>query len=102
MRAVSPSQRNQTGEGCGVPSEPTVASQTTWSSARWRAARAPKSVLVSISMALPQTARAIASMVAGAAHCAAPASRPLALRPGNNPVGRLVEDDDDLLAEREG
>src|SRR5918995_1382737 len=103
MSAVSPSQRNQTGEGCGVPSGPTVVSQTIWSSWRWRAARAPESVLASISMALPRTgAVAIVFIVAGAAQRAAPASRHWRSRLGSYPVGRAVENDDDLLTEREG
>ncbi len=43
----APSQRNQTGVGCGVPCGSTVASHTTCSSASRAAARAPKRVAVS-------------------------------------------------------
>jgi hypothetical protein len=44
----APSQMNQTGIGSGAPRGVTVVSQTTISSRRWRAARAPNSVLSSI------------------------------------------------------
>src|SRR5437764_14985819 len=40
----SPSQRNQTGIGCGAPAESTVVSQASFSSRRRRAARCPNSV----------------------------------------------------------
>ena len=44
----SPSHQNQTGLGSGAPLGVTVVSHTTWSSRRWRATRAPNSVLSSI------------------------------------------------------
>ena len=46
----APSQRNQTGMGSGEPAGVTVVSQTTISSRRWRATRAPNSVLSSITI----------------------------------------------------
>src|SRR6478735_5499283 len=44
MSADSPSQRNQIGAGCGVPTPSTTVSQATTSSSRRRATRAPNSV----------------------------------------------------------
>ena len=44
----SPSQRNQTGRGSGAPEGETVVIQTTISSRRWRATRAPNSLSRSI------------------------------------------------------
>lgn len=41
----APSQRNHTGMGSGDPAGVTVVSQTTISSRRWSATRAPNSVL---------------------------------------------------------
>src|SRR4051794_40624692 len=46
---LAPSQRNQTGLGCGVPSAATVVSQINRSSPTRSATRAPKGVLVSMS-----------------------------------------------------
>ena len=43
-----PSHQNQTGEGSGAPPGVTVVSQAMRSSRRWRATRAPRSVVSSI------------------------------------------------------
>src|SRR5262245_61555816 len=52
MRTDSPpSQRNQTGMGTGAPAGVTVVIQTTMSSRRWRATRAPNSVPSSTTLA---------------------------------------------------
>ena len=49
----APSQTNHTGLGSGEPAGVTVVIHTTTSSRRWRATRAPKSVLSSISILEP-------------------------------------------------